>query len=266
MADVLELKPQKDLASRISAVKNDGYGYFPSALSPDQVSDLKEVMKRLTPIEASFNRYSTPEDGGFLNKHVNNVFNRDPIFLQYLDYDGVIDLAEALHGEDCHVIGMTAWVTGPGRPDQQLHCDWLPVELPEDLLADPRVDMPVFVSTAHYYLNDMYEDLGPTKFIPGSHLSGRLPNGDTEWNGHREKSVICRAGDVVMFRSEVWHRGTANRSDEDRYLLQVHYAQRMITQKFPPYLNKFQFDSEIIAQCNPRQLRLLGDHTSSNYD
>ena len=34
---------------------------------------------------------------------------------------------------------MTAWVTGPGRPGQQLHCDWLPVELPEDVLADPRV-------------------------------------------------------------------------------------------------------------------------------
>ena len=80
MADALELKPQKDLASRISAVKKDGYGYFPSALSPDQVSDLKDVMKRLTPIEASFNRYSTPEKGGFLNKHVNNVFNRVPIF------------------------------------------------------------------------------------------------------------------------------------------------------------------------------------------
>ena len=58
----------------------------------------------------------------------------------------------------------------------------------------------------------------------------------------------------------------ANRSDEDRYLLQVHYAKRMITQKFPPYLNKFKFDPDIIAQCNPRQRRLLGDHVSSNYD
>ena len=48
--------------------------------------------------------------------------------------------------------------------------------------------------------------------------------------------------------------------------MQVHYAKRMITQKFPPYLNKFQFDPDIIALCNPKQRRLLGDHTSSNYD
>ena len=33
------------------------------------------------------------------------------------------------------------------------------------------------------------------------------------------------AGDVVLFRSEVWHRGSANTSNEVRYLMQVHYAQ-----------------------------------------
>ena len=200
------------------------------------------------------------------NKHIKVLFNRDAYFLQYLDKEPVIDLEEEILGDDCHVIGMTRWITGPGRTDQALHADYQPLEVAEELLVSKRVQIPVFVSTAHYYLDDTTEELGPTKFIPGSHLSGRLPNGNTEWNGNREKSVICKAGDVVMFRSEVWHRGTANRSDEDRYLLQVHYAQRMITQKFPPYLNKFQFDPEIIARCNPRQLRLLGDHTSSNYD
>ena len=78
--------------------------------------------------------------------------------------------------------------------------------------------------------------------------------------------MLCKAGDVVTFRCEVWHRGTSNRSNEDRYLLQVHYARRMIAQKFPPYLNSFQFDPDIIARATPRQRRLLGDHTPSNYD
>ena len=237
----LELISHPDLASGIKSIEQNGYAYFPRAITKGQISNLKKAMDKLTAIEESFNRHSTPDNGGFLNKHISNAFNRDPIFRQYLDYAGIIELAEAVHGDDCHIIGMTAWVTGPGRPDQQLHCDWLPVELPEDVLSDPRVNMPIFITTAHYYLNDMYEELGPTKFIPGTHLSGRRPNGDTQWQGRSEKSVLCKAGDVVMFRSEVWHRGTSNRSEEDRYLLQVHYANRMITQKFPPYLNKFQF-------------------------
>ena len=197
---------------------------------------------------------------------LNNAFNRDEVFIPYLDKPGIIELAEEIHGADCHVIGMTAWITGPGRPEQTLHVDYLPISLPEDIMEDPRVKLPIFITTVHYYLDDMYEELGPTKFVPGSHLSGCGPRGDAEWKGVGEQSILCNAGDVVIFRSEVWHRGSANNSNQERYLLQVHYAQRMITQKFPPYLNKFQFDEEILEKLTPRQRRLLGEHRSSNYD
>ena len=40
----------------------------------------------------------------------------------------------------------------------------------------------------------------------------------------------------------------------------------MITQKFPPYLNRFQFDERLLFQATPRQRRLLGEHRQSNYD
>ena len=40
----------------------------------------------------------------------------------------------------------------------------------------------------------------------------------------------------------------------------------MITQKFPPYLNRFRFDEAVLERATPRQRRLLGDHRSSNYD
>ena len=133
-------------------------------------------------------------------------------------------------------------------------------------MADPRVRLPIFITTAHFYLDDLTEELGPTNFVPGSHLSGRRPNHDTTWKGEGEKSIMCDAGDVVIFRSEVWHRGTANTSGRTRYLLQVHCARRMITQKFPPYLNRFQFDPEILEKAIDRQLRLLGYTRPSNYD
>ena len=264
MAEVLALTAQPDLKGRVNSMEQDGYTYFPGALSAAEVAELRKAMDRLTPLDESYDRM-TSSTGVFLNKHINNAFNRDPIFLRYLDISGVIELAEAVVGDDCHVIAMTAWITGPGRPDQELHCDWLPVELPEEVLADPRVRVPVFITTAHVYLDDMYEELGPTKFAPGSHKSGRRPNGETMWKGAGEQSVLCGAGDVVMFRSEVWHRGSANTSDQPRYLLQVTYAQRWISQRFPPYLNRLQFDPDILSKATPRQLRLLGDHVSGAY-
>ena len=184
-----------------------------------------------------------------------------------MDRPEIIDLVEAIHGDDCHCIGMTAWITGPGRPDQTLHADWQPLTLPAEVMDHPEVEIPIFITTAHYYLDDLTTELGPTHFVPGSHRAGRRPRaGETSFKGVEEQSILCKAGDCVLFRCEVWHRGTANTSTQTRYLLQVHYAQRIITQKYPPYLNKFQFDAALLAQATPRQRRLLGDHVPSNYD
>lgn len=266
MSTLLPLHAYVELADQVKALEEDGYVYLPGVLDATEIADLRAVMTRLEAIPASYDHHTLPTAGGFLNKSINNVFNRDALFLPYVDRPGVIEIAEAVHGPDCHIIGMTAWLTGPGRPDQRLHADWQPLTLPTEVMRHPEVKIPIYISTAHYYLDDLTEELGPTQFIPGSHRAGRAPNGDIDYQGVTPQSILCKAGDVVIFRSEVWHRGTANRSQQVRYLLQVHYAQRMITQKFPPYLNRFQFDETILARATPRQRRLLGDHKPSNYD
>ena len=264
MSNALSLIAYPDLAGQVQAMEEDGYAFLPGLLNVTEIAELRTAMDRLVAIPASFDRDGT--SGGFLNKSINNAFNHDPLFLSYVDRPGVVEIAETIHGNDCHIIGMTAWMTGPGRPDQQLHADWQPLTLPAEVMSNPAVKIPIYIATAHFYLDDIDEELGPTQFIPGSHRAGRAPKGDLEYKGVGPKNILCKAGDLVIFRSEVWHRGTANRSQRVRYLLQVHYAQRMITQKFPPYLNRFQFDEAILAQATPRQRRLLGDHKGSNYD
>ena len=267
MIEPLPLVAYKVLDEQVEAVHRDGYAYLPNVLTEQKIQELRVAMDVLEPIPESFDRLQTIEGGAeFFNKSVNNAFNRDFLFTGYLDYPGVIEIAEALHGPDCHCIGMTAWLTGPGRPAQGLHADWQPLTVPEDIMEDSRFRIPVYITTAHFYLDDLFAELGPTAFVPGSHRAGRVPDGDKDYKGVAPKGIFCNAGDAVIFRSEVWHQGTANTSSQVRYLLQVHYAQRMITQKYPPYLNAFQFDSGIVARSTPRQLRLMGDHQPSNYD
>ena len=260
MADVLELTSFETVDELAAAVERDGFAYMPTVLIPEDISTLRDHIEALEPNPDAFDRRTSIE------KHIKTVFNRDPHFIKYLDMEPVASVAERLMGDDCHIIGMTAWTTGPDRPDQHLHADYLPVEIPEEFLLSGAVKLPVFVATAHYYLNDIYNDLGPTKFIPGSHLAGRKPtSSDRTWRGMEEQDLICNAGDCVLFRSDVWHRGSANTSGETRYLLQVHYARRMITQKFPPYL-RFKYNDAILSLANPRQRRFLGEHERANYD
>ncbi len=269
MPKAMHLQPYNTTAEQVESVERDGFAYFPNFLDPQEVAELKAAMDTTPTVPAHFDRdpRDTVAAQGFYEKVINNAFNHNDLFFSFLDKPGIIEVAEALHGDDCHVIGMTAWVTGPGRPPQNLHVDYLAVEMPAHVMADPEVRMPVFITTAHFYLNDLYPALGPTQFVPGSHRSGTRPKpGQMDWNGVPIADCIVQAGDAVVFRSEVWHRGTPNTSDETRYLLQVHYAQRMITQKFPPYLNRFVFNPELLARATPRQRRLLGDHRKSNYD
>ena len=82
------------------------------------------------------------------NKHVSPQWERQPDLLPFINMPEVIDVVESMHGADCRLIGGSLWVTGPGRK-QPIHLDYQPIRLPDGLAADPRIIVPVFISTAH---------------------------------------------------------------------------------------------------------------------
>ena len=195
-----------------------------------------------------------------------NVFNREPYWLQFLDRPGIIDLAEAVLGPDCHVIGMTAWRSHPGYVGDALHVDYAPLTWREGSLpGDFRV--PIFLLTVHYYLNAVTANLAPTRVIAGSHRAGRSPSTrDTAWQSRAPETVLAAGGDALVFRSDVWHAGSDTRTRSDvRYLLQIHYGRREMAQHFSPYL-AWRFDETVLAVASSRQRRLLGDHEPGAYD
>ncbi|SDH29017.1 Phytanoyl-CoA dioxygenase (PhyH) [Pseudomonas benzenivorans] len=248
----------RQTAARLRALQQQGFVLLPGVLDARQIAELHAATDRLEPQHWDYSG---------LVDHYKCVFNRDPLWLPYLDQPGVIELAEAALGADCHVIGQTAWRSHPGFVGAELHLDYLVLELPPALLADPAFELPMQICTAHFYLDDIDQDLCPTLVIPGSHRAGRKPlAGERQWQGVPAQAVLCRAGDVLFFRSELWHAGSRNRTaDRTRYLLQVHYGRRMVAQKFSPYLS-WRFDPAVLAACTPRQRRLLGEHEEAEYD
>ena len=242
------------------ALHDDGFALMTNVLSPDEVAETKAAIDRLRPFGL---------DKVGKTDHYKCVFNREKIFLDLLDREGVVDLAEATMGAQCHIIGQSAWRSRPGHNGWSPHTDRTFIELPEEMASDPRVQLPIYLCTAHYYLNDLTLDLAPTWVIPGSHKSGRAlawgREGNPTWQGKELEPVLCKAGDVLFFRSEIWHTGSENTSDETRYLLQNHYSHRFIAQQFSPYMT-WQFSNEIMETANPRQRRLLGEHTPGAYD
>lgn len=246
----------------IKAMDEDGFVLVPGALTPEEVAATRAHMDLLTPI--GFDN-AGPEHK---THHFKNVFNRDPFFLPLIDRPGLIDVVEGCLGDQCHIIGQSAWRSYPGHQGGGgPHIDQIFCPLPEDVLQRPDVKLPIIFATLHYYLSDITLELCPTHIIAGSHKSGRGPKpGEQEWNGKPLVPVLCKAGDAMFFRSEVWHSGGFNATqDQVRYMLQVHYSIRNGAQHFSPFMS-WQFNPATLAVATPRQRRLLGDHPRMAYD
>lgn len=234
-----------------------GFLVLEAALDAAEVNWARTAIDRLQPQHWDYTG---------LVDHYKCIFNREPGWLPYLDRPGIIELMETLLGADCHIVGQTAWRCHPGFIGSETHIDYLPFPVDETLLISGAVRVPPQLITVHLFLDDIDETLAPTQVIAGSHCAGRAPEPDeTSWRGAPLTAVLCRAGDALLFRSDLWHAGSRNRSERSRYLLQVHYGRRMVAQKFSPYLD-WHFNPAVIAAATPRQRRLLGDHAAAEYD
>jgi hypothetical protein len=260
---------RNDTAGQLEGLKRDGFALIPGVMSPDLVAKTRDHIDRLQAFGF---------DGQGEVDHYKCVFNRNPFWLQFLDHPDVIELSEAALGSDCHSIGMSAWRSHPNKTAPRdvaqaprwMHSDWNFFPVDSELLLSGRVQLPIMLCTAHFYLSDITLDLCPTWVVPGSHLSGTrcqdLPEDARQsFNGRKVEPVLCKAGDVLFFRSEIWHSGSMNRTNESRYLLQTHLGQRSIAQRFSPYMD-FRFNLEVLAHATPRQRRMMGDHQRAAYD
>src|SRR5262245_8474079 len=78
----------------LEAMHEDGFVLIPGLLGPAEVEEARRKIDALKPIHWDF----TGE-----TDHYKNVFNRDPFWLPFLDRPGVIDIAEAALGAECHI-------------------------------------------------------------------------------------------------------------------------------------------------------------------
>jgi ectoine hydroxylase-related dioxygenase (phytanoyl-CoA dioxygenase family) len=203
------------------------------------------------------------------------MLNRSPLAQRAIGHERILDAIEPLLGGDCHVIANTAWRNPPTFGGGPWHCDAGPhVPRPEGVPWDDRIPYPVFAIGAHLYLWDCPVECGPTAVVPGSHRSGRLPprehgtDPDLSYDGQGPVLLEARAGDVALFVSDAWHRGTpALEGGFGRFFLQCHYARRDIAQRIRVTDEVNHLSDDAVARADTARARTLaGLHPAYFYD
>jgi hypothetical protein len=244
----------------------DGYYFFGPILTPAEIAALQAAMER---------KHADPalhddEEGDYIRGiSLLRMFEYDCNFRDLVMREPIVSLVEAILGPDCHVMSQNALRNEPGQGVTSWHADdrvFFP--LPDEVARhDPRIQVPCFVINVLIALTDVDSmEYGPTQVVPGSHYSGRGPTApeNPEFEGKGPVSLLSKAGDAYMFHNQVWHRGAPNTSDRVRFLGGMTYSQRVIAQRFYPFID-YHMPDHVRAGVDERMLRLLGKHQKGAY-
>ena len=67
-----------------------------------------------------------------------------------------------------------------------------------------------------------------------------------------------------LHNGQCWHRGAPNTSNRTRYLLQLAYGMRFISQRFYPFVN-YHLPQHVFDRADDRCKRVLGFHPKGAY-
>ena len=248
-------------------LQRDGYTVLREVLGPNELAALAADVERVFA--------QPPVDPRDRDEFRYEMLNRSALAQAVVGHERILNTIEPLLGDDCHVIANTAWRNPPGFTGGPWHCDAGPhVPRPKDVAWDDRIPYPVFAIGAHILLRECATEDGPTAVVPGSNRSGRMaPRGhltdpDLDYDGRPPVLLTGAAGDVVLFVSDAWHRGTpAGPTGRGRFFLQAHYGRRDIAQRIHTTEHAHHLSVEALGRAaTPRQRSLVGLHDPYFYD
>ena len=136
----------------------------------------------------------------------------------------------------------------PGMGLQKLHVDWHEAVAPGQYT----------VCNSIWLLDDFSKKNGATRIVPGTHLSGSLPQDvltDATASHPDEVIIDALAGSVFIFNSHAWHGGTNNQTTKDRRSIHSYFCRSDQPQQVDQsrYIRQ-----ETLNRLSPAAVRILG--------
>ena len=154
-----------------------------------------------------------------------------------------------------HVLGQSIKLSSlnyraakPGMGLQKLHVDW------HEAVAPGQYK----VCNSIWLLDAFSKENGATRIVPGTHLSGTLPQDilqDPEASHPDEVIIHAPAGSVFIFNSHTWHGGTTNNTTKSRRSIHSYFCRS----DQPQQVDQSRYiQQETLNRLSPAATEILG--------
>ncbi len=215
-----------------------GYLVIPDALTAKEAQACLEAAKRV--------HETLPQDQW---RQIGNTFEQEPAFENLIDHPSVLPKARALFGD--RFILSSSWCTmvPAGHQGGGWH---------QDGAGDfrrPGLPTPLIQLRIGYVLTDLSRKaVGNLAMIPGSHNTlVSLPGGLGPEDLPIAEVICAKPGTAVMFHQGVYHCGTPNVMDYNRFMIHMVYS--------PPWLirsDRLVNSPKFLARLSPMRRALMG--------
>ena len=181
-------------------------------------------------------------------QHVRGLLAHAEIFERMVQHPALIEIAEAMLGDDMTLGAYSARILHPGATEMGVHIDY-----PYWAMRGPFTLRPPLMVQVIWMLQDFTEDNGATLVAPRSQLRCARPN--REQFAREAIKITGAAGDAIISHGLLWHDTSQNRTAEPRVAVLINYALKVIRP----------LDSEIakvplavMERATPKLRQLLG--------
>jgi ectoine hydroxylase-related dioxygenase (phytanoyl-CoA dioxygenase family) len=200
----------------IRQLRVEGYLILPGVIDAAWLEALRTAVARQLDLEGE-------NAGAEFRKEENaqrlaNLVDKGQVFQRVIGHPELLEAAGAVLGPGFKLGSLNYRAAAPlSNSAQPLHCDM-------GLLPDAKGNA---VFNSIWLLDDFTPENGATRFVPGSHVSAKLPQQALAdpWAAHpEERLALGAAGDVILMNAHLWHGGTANRTAAPRRSLHAFFV------------------------------------------
>jgi ectoine hydroxylase-related dioxygenase (phytanoyl-CoA dioxygenase family) len=234
--------------AQIVAEITDGNGYaiLPNLIPPIEAAAAREILLGCT---------DTPLVKGLPARNiatgqrtVGSLLHRGEIFERLVQHPALLEVAEALLGDDMTLSSYAARILEPGAREMGAHIDY-----PYWAMRGPFAIRPVLMLQVIWMMQDFTEENGATLVVPGSQRRGLPP--DAAAFANEAIVVTGSSGSAIVSHGLLWHDTSRNRSAKPRVSMLINYGLKVIRPMEPAIAT---VPAEVIERATPKLRRLLG--------